>query len=198
MSNLLQLRHDQDGAELPPETPQARSNPSQAKSACLEGHERWLRLVVLARVGEPQAVDEVMQEIALALVRAASIPDEPERLRAWLYKLAVRQSLLYRRSRGRQRKLVDQLATRPPAQSNAETDPLAWLVRRERGAMIRRALLKLPARESELLLLKYAENKDARALAEQLGLSLSAVESRLHRARRSLRSLLLKAGFEDI
>ena len=29
----------------------------------------WLRTIVYARVGEPQAVDEVMQEVALAAVR---------------------------------------------------------------------------------------------------------------------------------
>src|SRR5580658_5645112 len=37
--------------------------------AVLVAHDRWLRTVVYARVGEPQAVDEVMQEVSLAAVR---------------------------------------------------------------------------------------------------------------------------------
>ena len=39
--------------------------------AALTQHERWLRTVVLARLREPQAVDEVMQEVALAAVKQA-------------------------------------------------------------------------------------------------------------------------------
>ena len=35
--------------------------------ALLAEHDRWLRTVVYARVGEPQAVDEVMQEVAQRL-----------------------------------------------------------------------------------------------------------------------------------
>lgn len=35
--------------------------------AALQQHERWLRTVVYSRVGEAQAVDDVMQEVALAV-----------------------------------------------------------------------------------------------------------------------------------
>src|SRR5262245_15975547 len=35
----------------------------------LAQHDRWLRTVVLARVGQASAVEEVMQEVALAAVR---------------------------------------------------------------------------------------------------------------------------------
>ncbi|SRR5713101_7802013 len=37
-------------------------------STKLAEHDRWLRTIVLARLGERQAVDEVMQEVALAAV----------------------------------------------------------------------------------------------------------------------------------
>src|SRR6266851_1768136 len=37
-------------------------------AAKLAEHDRWLRTIVLARLGERQAVDEVMQEVALAAV----------------------------------------------------------------------------------------------------------------------------------
>lgn len=37
--------------------------------AALVTHDRWLRTVIYARVGEPQAVDEVLQEVSLAAVR---------------------------------------------------------------------------------------------------------------------------------
>ena len=42
----------------------------------------WLRTVVLARLGEPQAVDEVMQEVALAAVEQRSPLSDPEKVRS--------------------------------------------------------------------------------------------------------------------
>src|SRR5213592_5034263 len=74
--------------------------------AALAQHDRWLRTVVLARVREPQAVDEVMQEVALAAVKQAAPLTDPGKLAPWLYRLAVLQALLYRRKCGRRRKLV--------------------------------------------------------------------------------------------
>ena len=60
----------------------------------------------------------------------------------------------------------------------------------ERSELVRKALSLLPSRERELLLLKYTENWTYRELADHLGLTQSAVESRLHRARRRLREKL--------
>src|SRR5687767_12345241 len=37
-------------------------------AAALQSHARWLRRVILTRLGERQAVDEVMQEVCLAAV----------------------------------------------------------------------------------------------------------------------------------
>jgi len=56
---------------------------------------------VLARVGERAAVDEVMQEVALAAVRQKAPIEDRAKIGSWLYRVAVMQSLLYRRSRGR-------------------------------------------------------------------------------------------------
>ncbi len=78
----------------------------------LAEHDRWLRTVVYARLGEPQAVDEVMQEVSLAAVRQKAPLNDRKKVAAWLYRLAVTQSLLHRRKLGRQRKLVDRYVQR--------------------------------------------------------------------------------------
>src|SRR5438309_8486496 len=72
-------------------------------AAALAAHDRWLRTAVLARVGERSAVDEVLQEVALAAVagRSTLATADPSGVGAWLYRIAVRQALLYRRRRGR-------------------------------------------------------------------------------------------------
>ena len=68
-------------------------------SRVLAEHDRWLRTVVYARLGEPQAIDEVMQEVSFAAVRQKAPINDPQKVAAWLYRLAVTQTLLYRARR---------------------------------------------------------------------------------------------------
>jgi RNA polymerase sigma factor (sigma-70 family) len=163
----------------------------------LAEHDRWLRTVVLARLGERQAVDEVMQEVALAAVAQKAPIDDPAKVAPWLYRLAVLQTLLYRRKSGRGRKLVDRYAERVrPSNADEQGDPLAWLLADEQRRLVRDALAKLPPRDAEILLLKYSENWSYREIAARLGIGESAVEARLHRARAKLRASLQGASVE--
>ncbi len=182
------------------------SSPARAEApnidwnVVLAEHESWLRAVVLARIGEPQAVQEVMQEVALAAVESRAPLSDASKVGAWLYQLAVRQTLLYRRRQGRRRRLVDRYAQRcRPSESDLTSpDPLGWLLAGERNQLIRRATGRLARRDVEVLLLKYTENWSYRRLAEHLGISHSAVESRLHRARQRLRQELAQLGVVDV
>lgn len=161
----------------------------------LARHGRWLRTVILARTGEPQAVDEVLQNVAVAAVKAAAAAADPAEAAPWLYRVAVRQSLLYRRRLGRQRRLRDRYAERLPAESREEAyDPLAWLLADEQRQMIRFALARLPCRDAETLLLKYGESWSYAEIASRTGVTPDAVRSRLARARDRLRSELTALG----
>ncbi len=166
----------------------------------LAANERWLRRVIASRLGEAQAVDEVMQDVALAAVEQRSPLRDPARAAVWLYRLAVRHVLIYRRKTGRRRGLIDRYAARcQPDGSDGACSPLAWLVRDERQALVQQALAILSSRDAELLVLKYAEGFTARELAERLGASVATIETRLHRAKGRLRAELtrLSADFEE-
>ncbi|GAB4128465.1 MAG: sigma-70 family RNA polymerase sigma factor [Thermogutta sp.] len=154
----------------------------------LRKHTRWLRAVVFARVGEPQAVEEVMQEVALEAVRQKAPIHDPAKVAQWLYRLAVLQSLLYRRRQGRRRKLLDRYRQKVGDSGGSPGDPLEWLLRGERMRLVREAMARLPARDAEVLLMKYAEDLSYEQIAERLGISFSAAQARLHRARSRLRS----------
>lgn len=180
-------------------TPDPREEPEAAASTAsidwsraLAEHGRWLRTVIGARLGEPQAVEEVMQEVSLAAVRQRAPLNDPEKVAPWLYRLAVRQTLLYRRKQGRRRKMVNNYAERfrPTEADTRQTDPLGWLLAEERQRQVRQAMARLPKRDAEILMLKYSENWSYHALVEHLGISHSAVEARLHRARQRLRDEL--------
>jgi len=151
----------------------------------LAQHDRWLRTIVYSRLGDRDAVDEVMQEVALAAVRQAAPLSDASKVAPWLYRLAVRQVLLYRRKFGRQRKLLGRYAERIDSvgEREASGDPLDWLLANERREMVRGAVDRLAPLDAEVLLLKYTEHWRYDEIARHLGVSHAAVESRLHRAR---------------
>jgi RNA polymerase sigma factor (sigma-70 family) len=161
-------------------------------TAALAEHGRWLRTVLLARVGNPLAVDDVMQDVAATALRQGDQLRDSVKVGPWLYRVALVAALQYRRRQGRQGKLVERYGERcrPSEADSRELDPLGWLLTKERATLVRQALEHLSRRDAEILLLKYTENWTYRQLAEHLGLSTSAVEARLHRARAKMRRAL--------
>lgn len=165
-------------------------------SEALAENDRWLRTVIFARVGERQAVEEVFQEVSLAAVRQQAPLQDASKVAPWLYRTAVTQSLLYRRKAGRRRKLTEQYAeaVRPTEIDTKQVDPLDWLLADERRQMVREGLAMLARRDREILLLKYTEDWSYRQLADHLGISESAVQARLHRARKRMREWMRGRG----
>ena len=156
----------------------------------LAEHESWLRGVILARTGEPGAVDEVWQEVSLAAIEQHAPLADGEKLPAWLYRVAVIRSVRYRRQRARQRKRMARLAAESNGHASTADDPFQWLLSEERRQMVRRALAELTGRDAELLMLKYQEHWSYRRIASLLGISESAVDARVFRARERLRRRL--------
>jgi RNA polymerase sigma factor (sigma-70 family) len=161
--------------------------------AALAEHGRWLRTVALARVGNSHAADEVLQNVAVAAIEHGDRLRDATKVAPWLYRLAVVAALQWRRRQGRGKKLLDRYATRvlPTDTDLDEPDPLDWLLAAEQRKLVRSALRQMPRRDAEILILKYTEDWSYRQLADHLGLSTSAVEARLHRARHKMRRLLV-------
>ena len=161
----------------------------------LAEHEPWLKRVIGARTGEPQAVEEVWQQVALAAVEQRWPLGDAAKAAPWLHRLAVVAAARYCRQQGRRKRALAGLARagdRPDA-----TDPLGWLMRAERVDLTRQALARLEGRDAEILLLKYGERWSYRQIAERLGISEKAVDARLLRARERLRQQLLALGVTE-
>ena len=152
-------------------------------------HLNWLRTVIRTRLGESQAVDDVLQDVSLAFVNG-SPPAETDQLAPWLYRVAVRQTLLHRRKSGRRRKLQRAVEQNGSADSSAET-PTAQALHHEQTEAVREALADLGEVDQQLLQLKYTENWTYQQLAGHLGVSATTIEYRLLRARKRLRQQLL-------
>jgi len=173
----------------PPHTGNGRIDWADAVSR----HRRWLWTVVYSRLGDVEAVEDVLQEVSVAAIERLPVLSDPSKVTAWLYRTAVFRSLSHRRRQGRRKRRMSIVA-----ESNGQSDspggdnPLSWLLAEEERQLVRRAVESLRSKDRELLLLKYTEHWSCRELAERLGISVTAIETRLDRARRRLRRELAK------
>lgn len=155
----------------------------------LKANQSWLRTVIAARTGEPAAVDEVWQEVSLAAFLQKAPVQDVNKIPSWLYRVAVLQSLMYRRKMGRLRKMMNRYtdSVQPTGIDKREKNPLESMLSQERSEMVKKALEMIPPKDKEILLLKYIHNWSYKEIAEKLGITIPAIQTRLHRAREKLR-----------
>jgi RNA polymerase sigma-70 factor (ECF subfamily) len=162
----------------------------------LSEHRRWLATVLHARGVEASALDEVLQEVQVAAVKYVDRLRDQAKVAPWLYRIAVTCALQHRRRLGRGKRLIERYAAEQSTQF--APDPLDWLLADEQRRIVREAIQSLPSRDAELLLLKYTEDWSYRQLAEHLGVTVSTIEARLHRAREKMRQALARLAPEVI
>ncbi len=156
---------------------------------------RWLWAVVYARLGDRSATEDVLQEVSLAAIRQSN-PCEIGQIKAWLYQVAVRQVMLFRRSEARHRHKLQYYSQSMP-QPESELS-LERICRGEQLDAVRNALNQVRPSDRQVLLLKYSENLNCQAIAQLLGVRETTIQSRLLRARRRLRQILTdQEDFEE-
>jgi len=135
--------------------------------------------------GSEAAAEDVVQDTFLALIRGEAAYD-PERgsVEGFLFGIA-RNHVLRRLKRDRAG-----LPLAEEAEFAVEPDMLAELARSEEIERLRKAVLALPARYREVVVLCDLEEMDYAAAAAALDCAVGTVRSRLHRARRLLSNKL--------
>jgi RNA polymerase sigma-70 factor (ECF subfamily) len=175
--------------------PDSPSGPSDAVPTidwrdALQAHWGWLRTVVRSRVGDTDVADDVMQEIAVAVLEQPSRPTDTGKIAPWLYRVALRLTVNYWRSNGRHRRLLSGFASEKGTGADSKPSPRDWVLRAELRESIAEALRALAPIDREILLLKYTEGWSYKDLAAHLGVTQKTIEHRLAKARRALRSQL--------
>jgi RNA polymerase sigma factor (sigma-70 family) len=144
---------------------------------------RAILAYALRRVENPEDASDVVAETFLvAWRRLDEVPIGRERL--WLYAVARRVTANVRRAEGRRTRLSERLAETLSAELAVHPGSGG------KATEVLRAMASLGEEERELLLLVTWDELSPSEAAKVLGLSPLAARSRLHRARRRLRTLL--------
>lgn len=173
-----------------------REGSADAWRAFYDAFAERLWLWVARQVG-PQAADvaDVVQETFLAAARSAATFDSSRgSLWSWLVGIGRHHVALHYRKQARRQRV--QSAGQWPAGINGQA--LAWLESREpppasllateeMSMLVRAALADLPGDYGDLLAARYLDQTPVEILAESQQCSVTAMRSKLARARRAFR-----------
>jgi RNA polymerase sigma-70 factor (ECF subfamily) len=152
---------------------------------CLETFDREMDYVfgTLQRLGaRPGDIEDLLQEVFLALHRNWSTLDTTRSLRPWLFGVAFRVVRTHRRKRARE--APD--ATLDP--EDRAPSPEAWLQGQESLALLSAALEHVPVSRRSVVIKHDLEGLDVIDIARELSITKFGVYARLHKGRKELAS----------
>ena len=146
---------------------------------------------ILRMVRDAAEAEDLTQDTFLRAHRRLYLLRHPEAVRSWLYRIATHVCL----DRLRQRKPQDSLEeekTVSRVEATVRTHPpLAEIVeRRQTSLCVQRCLDYLPDHYRAVILMYEIHALTAPEIANLLGLRLTTVKMRLHRARRMLQQIM--------
>jgi len=153
-------------------------------------HDRIYRYV-LGLMKSPAEAEDLTQDTFLRVYRCGDSLRDPAAVRGWLYRIATHVCL----DRLRQRKPMTSLDSAEGEQRVMPTvstfpSPLEISERRETSACVQRCLDFLPDKYRAVILLHKAHSLTAPEIAGLLGVTLTTVKMRLHRANRMLQQVM--------
>lgn len=144
-----------------------------------------VRAIAMRILGDSAEAEDVSQETYVRAHRAFGTLRDDGAALAWIGRIAHHTAVDHLRVRIRQRRVED---IADDAARASRPDDLALSA--ERRAFVHEALRALPEPHRRVLELQ-AEGLTAAQIAQHLGIAVGTVESRLHRARRSLKQRLI-------
>lgn len=142
----------------------------------------------LRMMGRPDDASDIVQQAFIKGFRNLRRCREPERVGAWLFRIAANLAKDHLKSRRRKDVSLEAVG----ALASPEEDPDEAAERSETRGEIARALARLTEEQREAFILKHVEGWSYEEMSERLGISVSALKMRVHRAREELQGLLLR------
>ncbi|WP_164779457.1 sigma-70 family RNA polymerase sigma factor [Paenibacillus kobensis] len=134
---------------------------------------------------------DIAQESFVKAYRSLQSLQQPGKFGSWLYAIAMNLSIDYKRSQARKTRTYDQLESMEAAERKPSADDR--LLQQELRLDVGLALDHLDETSRTILLSYYISEMTMPEIAGMLDMSVSAVESRVRRSRKTLQSSHLSA-----
>lgn len=128
--------------------------------------------------------DELVQEVMLTVWRKAGLYDRAQaNVSTWIFTIARNRRI----DALRRERRPDFDPTDPAFVSDGEPSPDDALAASQDSAMLRRAIAEIPDEQGDLLRMAFYDDKSHNTIADELGLPLGTVKSRIRLALAKLR-----------
>ncbi len=145
-----------------------------------------LQPFIAQRVPAPD-VDDVLQDVLLRMHRGLATIREDDRLTSWMFQIARSAIADRARDRGRHPLVDEERSDEPAIAEPLEGEPTVAQVL---ASCLLLFVARLPPTYREAVTLVELEGMTTRAAAEQVGISVSGMKSRVQRGRAQLRDML--------
>jgi RNA polymerase sigma-70 factor (ECF subfamily) len=158
----------------------------EAFSELVTRHQKMVYSVARYMLGDAHVAEDMAQEAFLHAYQALPSYQAQGKFSAWLRQIVTRLCLNHRRDSRREVAWAD-LSDHPAEMADGPDSRLGqW----EACGAVRRAIEALPPDYRDAIVLRYMEDLTYDEIARHLGVPVSTVETRLHRAKKQLRRLL--------
>ncbi len=152
--------------------------------------------------GDEESARDLTQEIFIKIYENLAQFRGQSHIYTWIYRIALNHITNYLKSQKRLRwktflniDLIDALRGKIPESSKSfidEAGPHSRLEKKEREKIIWKLIQELPVQQRVSLILHRYEGYSYKEIADLLGISMNAVESRIYRAKQALAKKLEK------
>jgi len=168
----------------------ARAGRTDAFELLVARHMHKLSGFCIKMLGDRRAGEDVAQETWLQVWARRADYRAQGRFQAFLYTIARNRCRNALRSSRRRNRVQVEATVEPPEAIDDRPSHLDSLLADERRRQVQDAMMELPSKLREAVLLRYAQQLDYPQIAAVVGRGESTVRSRVHHGLRRLRRLL--------
>lgn len=162
----------------------------------VDSHQEKVRNTCFRFVKNPEDADDVAQEVFIQVYESLSHFRAESELSTWIYRIAINKSLDFIRKKKRKKRFAQLTSLFGFGEEQdeivlpSEDNPQRELEDRERRQILDAAIAKLPESQQTAIVLSKYEGFSNKEIASIMGVSLSAVEALIHRAKKNLHKQL--------
>lgn len=179
-------------ADVAPEIlSRAQEGDTEAFTELVRFYRQDLLRVTYRFVGNYEDAHDVLQQVFVKVYQNIDRWEPRAPFWSWLYRIAVNESLGYKKREKRRYEVVSPIEETPyPDPTSAAPSPLDDVARREAGRRVLEAIERLPEMQRVTFVLRFREELSVKETAAVLGCAEGTVKANGYHAIRRLRKIL--------
>ena len=149
-------------------------------------HKEKVRNLIYLNLGSTSSIDDISQEVFLAVYRKLKQFRFQSQFTTWLYTITINKI----RDHVRKQKIMSVFSAFSSDDTENVVEPGSFKENFDVNEMVRDAVAKLPRKLKEPLILRDFEGMSYQEIADTTGIEIATIKSRIFRARESLKKML--------